>query len=29
LLQGHAPITRKFTDALVALVLDGCRAEGR
>ena len=25
LLQGHAPLTRKFTDALVTLVLSGCR----
>ena len=25
LMQGHAPLTKKFTDALVALVLDGCR----
>jgi AcrR family transcriptional regulator len=25
LLQGHAPLTRKFTDALVDLVLSGCR----
>lgn len=25
LLQGHAPLTRKFTDALVTLVLFGCR----
>ena len=24
LLQGHAPLTAKFTDALVALVLSGC-----
>jgi AcrR family transcriptional regulator len=29
LLQGHAPVSRKFTDALVTLVLDGCRADGR
>lgn len=27
LLQGHAPITQKFTDALVDLILTGCRAE--
>jgi AcrR family transcriptional regulator len=27
LLQGHAPLTKKFTDALVALVLSGCRAQ--
>ena len=26
LLQGHAPLTKKFTDALVALVLSGCQA---
>lgn len=26
LLQGHAPLTAKFTDALVALLLSGCRA---
>jgi AcrR family transcriptional regulator len=25
LLQGHAPLTRKFADALVNLVLSGCR----
>jgi AcrR family transcriptional regulator len=25
LLQGHAPLTTKFTDALVTLVLSGCR----
>jgi len=25
LLQGHAPLTRKFTDALVNLVLSGCK----
>jgi AcrR family transcriptional regulator len=25
LTQGHAPLTKKFTDALVALVLHGCR----
>lgn len=25
LLQGHAPLSRKFADALVALVLSGCR----
>jgi AcrR family transcriptional regulator len=24
LLQGHAPLTRRFTDALVALLLSGC-----
>ncbi len=24
LMQGHAPLTRRFTDALVALVLHGC-----
>jgi AcrR family transcriptional regulator len=29
LLQGHAPLTRKFTDALVTLVLSGCRASRR
>ena len=26
LLQGHAPLSRKFADALVDLVLSGCRA---
>lgn len=26
LLQGHAPLSRKFADALVTLVLSGCRA---
>ena len=25
LLQGHAPLSRKFADALVNLVLSGCR----
>ncbi len=25
LLQGHAPLTKKFADALVTLVLSGCR----
>jgi AcrR family transcriptional regulator len=25
LLQGHAPLTKKFTDALVTLILSGCR----
>lgn len=25
LMQGHAPLTRKFTDALVTLVLQGCQ----
>jgi AcrR family transcriptional regulator len=29
LLQRHAPLSRKFADAMVALVLSGCRAEGR
>jgi AcrR family transcriptional regulator len=28
LLQGHAPLTTRFTRALVELVLDGCRAGG-
>lgn len=28
LMQGHAPLTRKFTDALVALVLSGCKSRG-
>jgi AcrR family transcriptional regulator len=27
LLQGHAPINRKFTNALIDLVLSGCRSE--
>ncbi len=29
LLQGHAPLTRKFSDAVVELVLSGCRKSGR
>jgi AcrR family transcriptional regulator len=30
LLQGHAPLTTKFTNALIRLLLDGCRGkEGR
>lgn len=29
LLQGHAPLSRKFADALVDLVLSGCRAASR
>ena len=29
LMQGHAPLTKKFTDGLVALVLRGCRKERR
>jgi AcrR family transcriptional regulator len=29
LLQGHAPITTRFTGALVNLVLSGCRTESR
>jgi AcrR family transcriptional regulator len=29
LLQGHAPLSRKFTDALVELVLSGCRNKPR
>lgn len=29
LLQRHAPLTRRFTDALVTLVVAGCRASGR
>jgi AcrR family transcriptional regulator len=28
LLQGHAPLTTKFTDALVTLILSGCRHAG-
>jgi AcrR family transcriptional regulator len=28
LLQGHAPLTTKFTDALVKLLLSGCSAAG-
>jgi AcrR family transcriptional regulator len=28
LLQRHAPLTKTFTDALVTLVLSGCRAQG-
>jgi AcrR family transcriptional regulator len=27
LLQGHAPLTKRFTDGLVALVLSGCATE--
>ena len=27
LLQGHAPLTRKFTNALINLLLDGCRSK--
>ena len=27
LLQGHAPLTRRFTDGLIALVLSGCATE--
>jgi AcrR family transcriptional regulator len=29
LLQGHAPLTRKFTDALITLVLSGCKKPQR
>ena len=29
LLQGHAPLSRKFTSDLVDLVLSGCRARGK
>ena len=29
LLQGHAPLTRRFSDALVELVLAGCRKKQR
>ncbi len=29
LLQGHAPLNRKFTDALVALVFSGCQVKGK
>jgi AcrR family transcriptional regulator len=29
LLQGHAPLTKMFTGALVTLVLSGCRARGK
>ena len=29
LLQGHAPLNKQFTGALVELALDGCRAQGR
>jgi AcrR family transcriptional regulator len=29
LLQGHAPLTTNFADALVTLVLSGCRSESR
>ena len=29
LLQGHAPLTRRFAAALVTLVLEGCRAPSR
>ena len=29
LLQGHAPLTTEFTDALIALLLGGCRASGK
>jgi AcrR family transcriptional regulator len=29
LLQGHAPLNREFTDALVTLVLEGCRPKTR
>jgi AcrR family transcriptional regulator len=29
LLQGHAPLSKKFTDAVVALVLSGCQVKGR
>jgi len=29
LMQHHAPLTKKFTDALVELVLHGCSASAR
>jgi AcrR family transcriptional regulator len=29
LLQGHAPLTTKFTDALVTLLLSGCRRSSK
>src|SRR5688572_12180122 len=29
LLQGHAPLSKQFTDAVVALVLSGCEVKGR
>jgi AcrR family transcriptional regulator len=29
LLQGHAPLSKRFSDSLVELVLDGCRQPGR
>jgi AcrR family transcriptional regulator len=29
LLQGHAPLTTKFTDALVTLLLSGCRSASK
>jgi AcrR family transcriptional regulator len=29
LLQGHAPLTSRFTKALVRLLLDGCSTKGR
>ncbi len=29
LLQGHAPLSRRFTDSLIDLVLAGCRRRGR
>lgn len=29
LLQGHAPLSAKFTKAIVALLLSGCRTYGR
>jgi predicted nucleotidyltransferase len=29
LLQGHAPLSKKFTDAVVALVLSGCHVKER
>src|SRR5687767_1486967 len=29
LLQGHAPLSKKFTDAVVELVLSGCQVKGR
>ena len=29
LLQGHAPLTKRFSDALVEMVLSGCRQKGR
>ena len=29
LLQGHAPLSKKFTDAVVELLLSGCQVKGR